>query len=489
MKNIPLFELRNNNLLPFKFKKLSSGKYFLSNDYGEWVILSENDFRNLIENKLDDENIKNILVQKNMILSEWVDFSKVVNLLAGKWLLRHHYLLHWPSLHIVVVTLWCNQSCRYCHASAPWKDKKYNMSKQMAKKVVDVIFQTTSWEITIEFQWWEPLYNWDVVKYIIEYAEKKNEKYKLKLTFALVSNLTLMDDEKMDYLLKHKVRISTSLDGPKEVHDWNRPRTKWSSFEKVVYWIKKINKEYKKRNIRARVWAIATATRKILDKYKEIVDLYINLWLHSIFIRPLNPYWFAAKTWDIVWYSMEEYEEFYKNMINYIRKVRKEKLKKWSNKISMFKDAYAEWIIGYNLNSCQRLNFMEERTPCGAVLWQIAYNYDGKIYTCDEWRMLAEAWDYSFKVWEISLEKSAKQIRKELITNVLTRYMVSSSIIDTIPWYDTNPVSNYCGVCPIYSYIKSWNLVSKYRKEWRMRLQEFVIENLLSNIDLWEKEA
>jgi sulfatase maturation enzyme AslB (radical SAM superfamily) len=44
-----------------------------------------------------------------------------------------------------------------------------------------------------------------VVKYIIEYAEIKAQHLSKNLTFALVSNLTLMDDEKLDYLIEHNV--------------------------------------------------------------------------------------------------------------------------------------------------------------------------------------------------------------------------------------------------------------------------------------------
>jgi hypothetical protein len=34
-------------------------------------------------------------------------------------------------------------------------------------------------------------------------------------------------------------------------------------------------------------------------------------------------------------------------------------------------------------------NYLDERSPCGACIGQVAYNYDGKIYSCDEGRMLA----------------------------------------------------------------------------------------------------
>jgi sulfatase maturation enzyme AslB (radical SAM superfamily) len=56
------------------------------------------------------------------------------------------------------------------------------------------------------------LVNWPIVKYIIEYAEVKAFHLKKNLTFALVSNLSLMDEDKLDYLIKHNVHISTSLD-------------------------------------------------------------------------------------------------------------------------------------------------------------------------------------------------------------------------------------------------------------------------------------
>jgi hypothetical protein len=29
-------------------------------------------------------------------------------------------------------------------------------------------------------------------------------------------------------------------------------------------------------------------------------------------------------------------------------------------------------------------NYRDERSPCGAGIGQVAYNFDGKIYSCDE---------------------------------------------------------------------------------------------------------
>jgi hypothetical protein len=46
-------------------------------------------------------------------------------------------------------------------------------------------------------------------------------------------------------------------------------------------------------------------------------------------------------------------------------------------------------------------NFMDNRSPCGACIGQVAYNYDGKIYSCDEGRMLGRMGDDNFMMAEL----------------------------------------------------------------------------------------
>lgn len=465
--------LKNKKILPFKFKKLKSWKYFLSNDFWQWLILSEREFNDFIDWKTSSE-LEDRLVSAGMQKSSRLDKNDemYIKYLAWKWLNRYHYIMQWPSLHIIVLTLACNHSCKYCHASAKIDDSwKYHLSNEKIKKTIDVIFNTTAWAIDIEFQWWEPTANWEGLKYAVEYIHEKNKVYNLKVNINLVSNLTMIDDEKMNFLLDNWVDISTSIDWPKEVHDWNRA---WigdtSSFETVSKWVKKINFEYEKRWLEKKVWAICTVTNKLLDKPQELVDTYISLWLDNIFVRPLNPYGMATKLWDSIGYNYEEYWSFYEKMLDYIEN----KQEKWIN----ISDTYSHKIHCWNLRSSKRINYMEERSPCGAVLGQVAYNWDWGIYTCDEWRMLAQTWDCSFKIWEID-NRSAEEIYKSMVLDVVTKVMLSASIIDYLPGYDTNPVSNYIWTCPIYSYTISWNINSKYKKEDRFKLQEDTLERLV----------
>ena len=46
-------------------------------------------------------------------------------------------------------------------------------------------------------------------------------------------------------------------------------------------------------------------------------------------------------------------------------------------------------------------NYLDIRSPCGAGIGQIAYSYDGKIYTCDEGRMLGGMGDDIFCIGNV----------------------------------------------------------------------------------------
>ncbi len=89
--------------------------------------------------------------------------------------------------------------------------------------------------------------NWDIVQFIVEYARMKAQALQKQLTFALVSNLTLMDEDKMTWLLDNGVDVCTSLDGDKKTHNWQRTWKDGDSYETVKHWITRFTEENKKR--------------------------------------------------------------------------------------------------------------------------------------------------------------------------------------------------------------------------------------------------
>lgn len=422
----------------YRSKKYGN-KYFVTTDHGSYCTLSENEFQNLTQNKLDFK-LMDKLEEREIILSN-TNLGEVTRLTRN----RYNFLFSGTSLHIVVVTLRCNMNCIYCQASSkPINKNQFDMDKETAKKTVDFIFQTPSKGITIEFQGGEPLLNWDVVKFIIKYANEKNIQAKKDMQITIVTNLSKMDQEKMDYLINNKIGICTSLDGPKKLHDYNRKLIGGSNYEQVVKWIKKFRSEYKKRGIKDReINALVTLTKKSVKYPKEIVDEYIRLGLKNIHLRFLNKLGIAKKVWPEINYSVREYLNFWKKAVNYI-----EELKKQGKNIN-------ERMVGIMVNKINNEfdpNYLDLRSPCGAVIGQLAYNYNGDVYTCDEARMIGED---LFLLGNVKNDKY-----KEVVTSDKACATFAASVNDQYIC-DNCVFKPYCGVCPVCNYAEQGSVIGK----------------------------
>ena len=61
--------------------------------------------------------------------------------------------------------------------------------------------------LNFEFQGGEPLLNYPVIRHIVEYAEKNKQAHSIQ--YSVVTNLTLLSDEMLDFFEQYDVRIST----------------------------------------------------------------------------------------------------------------------------------------------------------------------------------------------------------------------------------------------------------------------------------------
>jgi His-Xaa-Ser system radical SAM maturase HxsB len=424
------------------------GRYFITSENGSYAILSKNEFEQLKSNEIS-EMLKDRLRQCCIIIDE-DNIDKAAQLLRK----RYDYLFSGPSLHIIVVTLRCNMNCIYCHASSkPQNEKGLDLDKETAQKTVDFIFQSTNNKLSIEFQGGEPLLNWGIVKYIVEYAEEKNKSANKYIKFSLVTNLSGMDDEKMEFLIKHSVCMCASLDGPKELHDYNRIFANNSNYEDVVNWIRKFNNEYKKRKVEdVRFEALVTLTKKSMDYPKEIIDEYVKLGLKGIHLRFLDNLGVAKNAWQAISYSVDDYLKFWKKAVMYIEELKKKGIDIEERIVKIMQDKISGEIDP---------NYLELRTPCGAVIGQLTYNYNGDVYSCDEARMIND---------DLFLLGNAKaDSYKDIVTGNKACSIVLSSMNDQ---YLCNNCAYkpYCGICPVCNYAEHGTVIAQISQSARCKI-------------------
>lgn len=442
----------------FNFKE-KENNYLITNDIGKYAFLSKEDFKDLLQRKKLKQELKIELLQKGFIYEgsgEIFATNQAVQLRRTK-----EYLLVPTTLHIFVVSKNCNFNCIYCQAGNLNQNENYNMTKETAKRAVDIAMDSPSRYLTFEFQGGEPLMNFETIKYIVEYSKSiSNGKF---IEYNLVSNLTLLTDEMIEFFIENQVSICTSIDGNRELQNINRSYKNKDSYNETVNKIKILKEKQIKVN------AIQTTTKYSLNKYKEIVDEYINLGLESIFIRPLTRLGKADNNWNNIGYDAEAFLEFYKKVLDYIIE---------KNKQGIFLSEGHSNIFLKKILLNQPVNYMELRSPCGGAIGQLAYYYDGNVYTCDEGRMLSEMGDDSFKVGNVYTNTY-----KELMQCDCTKAMCISSCIECLPYCATCIYMPYCGTCPVINLAQDNNIFSQNPKEYRCKIYSGILDILFNYIE------
>lgn len=444
----------------FRFKKLGRN-YLLTNDVGFYIFLTPPQFKDFLNGKLNKkskiyEELKEKGFTKNLSRSQK---SKLIDVYRSR---NSSLFRPGPSLHIVVPTLKCNFKCVYCQAgSRPLKEKKYDMDLGVAKKTVDFIFNTPAQPITIEFQGGEPLLNWPAVKFIVKRARAKSKLEGRNLNMVLVSNLSLMNEKKFDFLFKNQVGICTSLDGPENIHNKNRPWPGGNSYRATTNWIKKIQKKRlalrKKSRPYPQLGALVTVSKRSLQCPEKIVDEYLKWGFGGIHFRSLTYLGFAKSCRNKIGYSAKEFIKAWKRTMDYIIAV--------NQKGTFFREREAQIMLQKILTDKDR-GYTDLKSPCGAAIGQIVYNYDGNIYTCDEGRMLE---DDTFLIGNV---KDSNY--QETILGGKVKTMVTSSCLENTSC-DHCVYKPYCGVCPVRNYAFYGNLFPQIRNtDWcKIKIAQF----------------
>lgn len=430
-------------LLPFKFERLNSSKYIATNMAGEYITLSNEAFRDLVDHNLDksSDDYHN-LKAKHFIQSP--SDSAPMELLALKLRTRLERLANFTNLHIFVTTLRCDHSCPYCQVSRQSEDRAaYDMTPEIADKALDFVFKSPSPAIKIEFQGGEPLLNFEIIEYVVIEAKKRNQSENRDLQFVIATTLSLLTDEILSFCKDHGVLLSSSLDGPADLHNHNRPRPGKNSHEKFVAGLTRAREVLGYYSVSA----LMTTTDKSLNKVRDIIDEYIRLGFNSIFLRTLSPYGFAIKTKKFMSYDVDRWLEFYKEGLNYIIELNRNGIE--------FTEAYASLILTKMLTSSDP-GFVDLMNPSGIAIAAIVFNYNGAVYASDESRMLAEMGDESFKLGHL-LEDSYEEI---ILSDALLDALEDAFTL-SIPMCSDCAFEPYCGSDPVYHHAIHNDIVAR----------------------------
>ncbi|MDE2292002.1 MAG: SPASM domain-containing protein, partial [Elusimicrobia bacterium] len=124
------------------------------------------------------------------------------------------------------------------------------------------------------------------------------------------------------------------------------------------------------------------------------------------------------------------------------------------------------------------LNYMDLRSPCGAGIGQVAYDYDGTVYPCDEARMLRAAGDDAFR-----LGPAASVGPREAARHPVVRALTQASLLDSQAECSSCAYKPFCGVCPVLEYATQGDLFGRAHRSMRCQVYKGVQDILFEKLD------
>jgi His-Xaa-Ser system radical SAM maturase HxsB len=356
-----------------------------------------------------------------------------MRLLASRIAAKKSTLLSGPSLHIIVPTLQCAHTCRYCQVSRASEGTGFSMTTENLDKASLSCFESKSKTLTIEFQGGDPLLRFDLVRRAIENISRRNASEKRSIRFVVASTLHQLDESMCRFFKEYQVVMSTSLDGPCALHNKNRPIPGGRSYEKTLAGIELARREIGSDSVSA----LMTTTRESLGQPEAIVDEYVRLDFKEIFLRPLSNYGFAKKNQNLLGYSEGKFSDFYRRGL--------ERVLHWNKQGVPIREATAAIVLNKLLCTFDG-GYVDLQSPSGAALSTLVYNYDGFVYPSDEARMIAENPDVSLRLGPIGASLNT------LLASSVSKALVANSLVQFTPGCDECAFNTYCGPDPVNAY-------------------------------------
>ncbi|MBI5478979.1 MAG: His-Xaa-Ser system radical SAM maturase HxsB [Deltaproteobacteria bacterium] len=447
----------------FRFRRLGS-RCLLTTDAGEFGFVTQAELEQLLAGTLPlDAPAREALREMGLL-----DGGRAAPDTAARIAERKAFLSVGPCLHVLVVTLRCNQRCAYCHASRrPMSTTGVDMTTDVAERAVRVAFQSPAPSLTFEFQGGEPLANLPVVRHAVEVALDLNRSARKRLTFSLVTNLSLMDEDMLAWILDRRLQVCTSLDGPADLHDRIRPLSGGSSHAATVQWMERLNRGYEERGLDPELYhveALATVTRESLGRGRDIVDEYVRRGLRGLFLRPLNPFGFARRPARRLGYTTDEFLAFYRETLDHVIDLNL----RGTDLVERLAGIFLAKIL-----SPTDPNFLDIRSPCGAGIGQIAYGHDGQVFSCDEGRMVHQMGDPIFRLGDLERDGYG-----DLVESGVVRSLAVASCLEALPGCTDCAYLPYCGTCPVFNYTTQGNIFGRMPDNEKCRLHLGLMDHL-----------
>lgn len=276
---------------------------------------------------------------------------------------------------ILVPTLRCNLSCSYCQVSRVDElALGYDWDDETLAAVIEVVAKLKSPAVKIEFQGGEPTLRPDLIEAVIDAVPAE-----IDAQFVVCTNLQRIDDHILRIFDRSDVSISTSLDGPSDIHARQRlgGMNKSREFEaNLRFVIDRYGAE--------KVSALPTIDPSAPVDPDQLIEAFTEYGFNSIYLRPINYQGFARKRHANAQDTGDDWSAYHRRFI--MRLIERN----WHDKSKTLAESYFSLLLHRIFRpGSQRHVDLRNPNPMGHDY--VVIDHDGTAYPTDEARMLARS--------------------------------------------------------------------------------------------------
>lgn len=415
--------------LPYRHRVLPDGFVVTTANTGDFALFDQQEFDTFAASPEKLSYGRQADLRAKFLLGDQHPSAGMRRLMASRIAMKQEVGRSGPSLHIIVPTLQCAHSCQYCQVSRSLSDQGHTMSIADLDAACDTALQSDAPSLTIEFQGGDPLLRFDLVKRAV-LRIRASAGSERRIRFVVASTLHQLDSGMCEFFREHSVFLSTSIDGPPRLHNFNRPIPGRNAYERTLAGIELARERIGPESVSA----LMTTTKASLAFAEEIVDEYVRLGFREIFLRPLSSYGFAKRNQQLLGYSIEDFLRFYERALA--------RVMHWSDKGVEIREVYASILLNKVLSTFDA-GYVDLQSPTGAGSSVLVYNYDGFVYPSDEARMLVETGDQSLRMGRIGEPLNA------LLDSPIRHQLIEASDVKRMDHCRDCAYSTYCAPNPV----------------------------------------
>lgn len=193
-----------------------------------------------------------------------------------------------PPVHALSLAIAqkCNLGCTYCYAQqGEFGGPARNMEREAAERAVDLLVNGAApgARLNLAFLGGEPLANRALLQETTRRAATMATARGVTLGFSITTNGTLVTAADADFFEEFGFAVTVSLDGPRELHDAQRPfKSGTGSFDRIMANLAPMFEKQRRMQVTARV---TVTPRNLL--LRETLDEFVAAGFHSVGFSPL----------------------------------------------------------------------------------------------------------------------------------------------------------------------------------------------------------